>query len=419
MKVHLQYQNQELHLDQQALSKIAEQFGTPCYVYSAATIFHAIEFIQQAFSCIPDYQVCYAVKANSNLSILKLMASKNLGFDIVSGGELARVHAAGCDTSSVIFSGVGKKDEEIRFGLQNNIQCFNVESIPELYRIQDIAQTMGIKAPIALRINPEIDANTHPYISTALKHSKFGIAFDEALKAYALAAQLNHIEIKGIAFHIGSQILSIQPFIEALKVSLTLLEPLAQMGIHIEHLDLGGGMGIGYETESLLPVEGYAKAVKSCLPSNNPKIILSPGRYLVGHAGLVLTRVIFMKHQGEHHFAIVDAAMNDLMRPALYQAWHNILPVQQIHDQPKRMDIVGPVCESGDFLGLQREISIKENNLLAILDAGAYGFSMSSNYNSRPKACEVLIELDGTTRVIRKRETFEDLIAAEQEGLNS
>lgn len=409
----LRYHENYLYFSDVSLAEIAEQFGTPCYVYSKNVIDTAIQAFQNAFSIFSDYTVCFAVKANSNHHILKLFASKGMGFDLVSGGELTRVFQATSAPKMVVFSGVGKSCAEIEYALDKNIDCFNVESLSEVYRLNDLAQKKGKKAPIAFRINPEIDAQTHPYISTALKHSKFGIPFQDVFHCYHEAARLKNIEIKGISYHIGSQILSMQPLLEALKVTLQIVDQLAQENIVLSHLDLGGGMGICYQNETPFSLKDYAEQVQSILGHRKIKLVFEPGRALVGNAGVLLTRVEYIKDQHDHQFAIVDAGMNDLIRPALYQAWHNILPIYQRHDVPvKTYDVVGPVCESGDFLGHSRPLAIAPQDVLAIASVGAYGFSVSSNYNSRPRPPEILIDRKKLT-VIRRRETFDDLLAPE------
>jgi diaminopimelate decarboxylase len=397
-----------------ALDEIAERFGTPCYVYSRAALERALHAYRDALAQHPA-RICYAVKANSNLSILKLFATLGAGFDIVSGGELARVIAAGGDPGKVVFSGVGKTRAEMRAALTAGIHCFNVESESELEHLNAVAGASGLRAPIALRVNPDVDPKTHPYIATGLRSAKFGVPFDAALALYRRARTLPHVEIRGIACHIGSQLIDPQPAAEAAAKVLELVDQLAAEGIECAHIDLGGGMGIRYRDEPVLPVAAYLAPLLAKLAGRTELLLLEPGRSLVGNAGLLLTRVEILKHGAEKNFAVVDAAMNDLARPALYDAWHDIVKVSTAGAAPatpRRYEIVGPICESGDFLGHDRELALAEGDLLAILSAGAYGMAMSSNYNSRPRAAEVMVE-DGKMRLIRRRETLDELFAAE------
>ncbi|NNG14069.1 MAG: diaminopimelate decarboxylase [Gammaproteobacteria bacterium] len=406
------YADNVLHAESVSLDKIAEQHGSPTYVYSRA----AIEAQWRAFdSAFTDHEhlVCYAVKANSNLAVLNILARLGSGFDIVSVGELERVLAAGGDASRVVFSGVGKRPDEITRALEVGIRCFNVESEAELERINEVAGQVDKIAPISLRVNPDIDAGTHPYISTGLKENKFGIPIEKAADVYAHAAELEHLEIHGIDCHIGSQLTELSPFSEALTRTLKLVDTLADNGIHLQHIDIGGGIGIRYATETPPTPADYARTIMDVLGDRSQTIIIEPGRAIVGNAGVLLTRIEFLKHGDEHNFAIVDAAMNDLMRPALYSAWQAIDAVAPRPAPMSQMyDIVGPVCETGDFLGKQRLLALQQGDLLAVRSSGAYGFSMSSNYNSRPRAAEVMVDGD-KVHVIRERESLADLVKGE------
>jgi diaminopimelate decarboxylase len=393
------------------LDTIADQFGTPCYVYSRAALEHAYRAYDEALAAHP-HSVCYAVKANSSLAILNLFARLGAGFDIVSGGELARVLAAGGDPGKVVFSGVGKTAAEMRAALYAGIHCFNVESESELVRLNQVAGELGQTAAISLRVNPNVDAKTHPYISTGLKDNKFGIAHEQALRVYREAAGLAHLRITGIDCHIGSQLTEVAPFGEALDRVLELVGKLQSEGIRLQHIDVGGGVGIRYRDETPPALDDYARVLLDRMQGRTEKLIVEPGRSLVGNAGWLLTRVEYLKHGEAKDFAIVDAAMNDLMRPALYDAWHDILPVRERQEQKRSYAIVGPVCESGDFLGHDRELSLAQDDLLAICSAGAYGMSMSSNYNTRPRAAEVMVDGD-QAHLIHARERIEDLIAQE------
>lgn len=398
-----------------SLHSLAERFGTPLYVYSQSALTEAFLAYREAFAAL-DPLICYAVKANGNLSILRHFARLGCGFDIVSGGELARVLAAGGDAGKTIFSGVGKSEAEMAFALEAGVKCFNVESLPELDRLNAVAARAGKTAPVSLRINPDVDAQTHPYISTGLSSNKFGIAMQDAEAAYLHAASLPHLKLTGIDCHIGSQLTDLAPLSEACERLLPLLDKLAAHGIVPEHIDLGGGVGIVYRDETVPDLAAYARAVRTLLGGRRLKLVLEPGRSLVGNAGLLLTRVEFVKRNGSKHFVIVDAAMNDLMRPALYQAYHRIENVSGGTGRPFTADIVGPICESGDFLAQDREIAAEAGDLLAVHSAGAYAASMASNYNTRPRAAEVLV--DGSeVRLIRPRETVEALLAAEQSCL--
>ncbi len=406
------YQNQELFCEQVALNQLAQEFGTPLYVYSSKALTENFLHYKNTFSSL-NPMICYAVKANGNLSILKHFASLGAGFDIVSGGELARVLAAGGKAEKTIFSGVGKTKAEIEFALQNNIFCFNVESVNELQRLNTIALKMGKKAPISLRVNPDVDAKTHPYISTGLKENKFGIAYEDALSTYLKAQQLPGLDIIGIDCHIGSQLLDTAPLIEACEKLLTLVEQLKNNNILLKHIDMGGGVGIQYEKNDPLPnMSIYADALNNKLSHNHLELILEPGRSLVGNAGILLTTIEYIKKNQDKNFIIVDGAMNDLARPALYNAFHDIIPVNQNNGITITADIVGPICESSDFLGKNRTLTATEGSVLAIKDTGAYGASMASNYNARPRAAEVLV--DGNNyRLIRDRETLSQLLENE------
>ncbi|ODU05538.1 MAG: diaminopimelate decarboxylase, partial [Thiobacillus sp. SCN 63-1177] len=380
-----------LHLEDVALDTLAERFGTPLYVYSRRALEEAYQAYTQAFANTP-HLICYAVKANSSLAILNLFARLGAGFDIVSGGELARVLAAGGDPSKVVFSGVGKTADEMRAALSAGILCFNVESVSELHRLDRVAGTLGKVAPVSFRVNPDVDPKTHPYISTGLKENKFGVPIADAPALYRLAASLPNLKITGIDCHIGSQLTDLSPLADAAGRVLALVDALAAEGIVLHHIDLGGGVGIRYRDETPPDLAAYGRELAGRFAGRHEKLLLEPGRSLVGNAGLLLTRVEYLKPGEDRNFAIVDAAMNDLMRPALYEAYHDIVAVDQRTTPTRRYDIVGPICETGDFLGFARDLAIEEGDLLALLSAGAYGMSMASNYNSRPRAAEVLID---------------------------
>lgn len=409
---HFAYRDGMLHAEDVPLPQIAAAHGTPCYVYSRAALLSRFEEFRQALAG-RDTLLCYAVKANSNLAILNLLARAGAGFDIVSGGELARVIAAGGDPAKVVFSGVGKTKDEMRQALAAGIFCFNVESSAELERLDAIAGQAGKRASIALRVNPDVDAKTHPYISTGLRSNKFGVAYAEAPDLYRRARVLPNVDIAGIACHIGSQLLDPAPAAEAAEKILALADRLAADGIVLRHLDLGGGIGIRYRDETPLPVAGYLAPVLEKLAGRKEKILFEPGRALVGNAGVLLTRIEHLKHGEEKNFAIVDAAMNDLMRPALYDAWHDILPVRQAAGATAEYEVVGPVCESGDFLGHARALAVAEGDLLSVMSAGAYGMAMSSNYNTRPRAAEVMVD-GNQIHLVRERERIEQLFAGER-----
>lgn len=406
------YREGQLFAENVALAQLARDFGTPCYVYSRAAIMQNYQAYDRALAGVP-HRICYAVKANSNLGVLSVLARLGAGFDIVSGGELARVLRAGGDASKVVFSGVGKRDSEIVDALNAGVHCFNVESESELRRLSAVATRMGKTSQVSLRVNPDVDAQTHPYISTGLRDNKFGIDIAVVETVYAQAAQLPGIEITGVDCHIGSQLTQLGPYVDALGRLLELIGRLRAAGIRIQHLDLGGGLGIRYRDEQPPSPEDYAKAVLPLLQGQDLELWLEPGRSIVGNAGVLLTRVEYLKHAPHKNFAIVDAAMNDLMRPALYNAWQAIEPVLPRDDEPAQIyDVVGPVCETGDWLGRERELSVREGDLLAIRSAGAYGFVMSSNYNTRPRAAEVMVDGDRAQQV-RARESLDDLLSGE------
>ncbi len=405
------YVDGELCAERVPLAAIAERFGTPCYVYSRAALESNWRAFDGALAGMP-HLVCYAMKANSNLAVLNLFARLGSGFDIVSGGELARVIAAGGDPGKVVFSGVGKSAEEIRAALAAGILCFNVESASELDRIAAAAAAARTTAPVGFRVNPDVDPKTHPYISTGLKDSKFGVAFDDALPLYRRAASLPSIRTVGIDIHIGSQITEIAPYRDAVGRVLELVGRLGDEGIRLSHVDVGGGLGIRYRDESPVPLEVYAAMLAELFAGRQETLLFEPGRRLVGDAGVLLTRVSYLKAGGARDFAIVDAAMNDLLRPVLYDAWHPVDPVRPRAEPARVWEIVGPVCESADFLAHDRRLALHEGDLLAIGAAGAYAMAMSSNYNSRPRACEVLVD-GGEAHVVRRRESIEALFAGE------
>ncbi|MCG9577220.1 diaminopimelate decarboxylase [Vibrio tubiashii] len=402
----------QLWAEDVSLTELAQQFGTPLYVYSRATLERHWHAFDKSVGEHP-HLVCYAVKANSNIGVLNALARLGSGFDIVSGGELERVIAAGGEPSKVVFSGVGKTAAEMKRALELGIKCFNVESEPELERLNKVAGELGVKAPISLRINPDVDANTHPYISTGLRDNKFGIAFDRAPAVYKFAQSLEHLNVQGIDCHIGSQLTDIEPFIDATDRLLALIDDLKAQGITIKHLDVGGGLGVVYRDELPPEPSDYAKALLGRLDNHQDlELIFEPGRAIAANAGLLLTKVEFLKHTEHKNFAIIDAAMNDLMRPALYQAWQDIVPVMPREGEAVTYDLVGPICETGDFLGKDRALVLQENDLLAVRSAGAYGFVMSSNYNTRCRAAEVMV--DGKqAHLVRQREELSSLWALE------
>ena len=406
------YRERQLHADGVALSEIAGRFGTPTYVYSRRAIEARWREFDQAFSGLP-HLVCYAVKANSSLGVLNVLARLGSGFDIVSVGELERVLRAGGDARKVVFAGVGKRADEMRRALEVGIRCFNVESEAELERLNRVAGELGKEAPVSIRVNPDVDAETHPYIATGMKENKFGIAMEQAMRVYDKAQAMPHVQVIGAGCHIGSQLTQVQPFTDAVQRLLGMVDRLAGAGIALTHLDIGGGVGIRYQDETPPAVEAYAATMKGLLAGRDLEVVLEPGRAIVGNAGVLLTRVEYLKCTADRNFAIVDAAMTDLIRPALYEAWHEILPVRQDGGAaPAAYDIVGPVCESADFLGHDRALNLAEGDLLAICSAGAYGFVMSSTYNARPRAAEVMVE-DEQAYLVRRRETIDDLMIGE------
>ncbi len=405
------YRDGELFAEGVALSAIAERFGTPTYVYSRAYIEAQYRAYADALSGMP-HMVCFAVKANSNLGVLNVLARLGAGFDIVSRGELERVLAAGGKAERIVFSGVGKTREDMRRALEVGVHCFNVESTDELERLQEVAAELNVRAPISLRVNPDVDAGTHPYISTGLKENKFGIAIAAAEDVYIRASQLPNLEVIGVDCHIGSQLTTLEPFIDALDRLLDLVDRLGDCGIHLHHIDLGGGLGVRYRDEEPPLAADYIKAVRERLAGRDLGLLFEPGRFIVANAGTLLTRVEYLKHTEHKDFAIVDAAMNDLIRPALYQAWMEVTAVRPRDSEPRAYDIVGPICETGDFLAKGRELALAEGDLLAVHSAGAYGFVMSSNYNTRGRAAEVLV--DGSQAFeVRRRETVAELFAGE------
>ncbi len=405
------YRNGELHAEAVPLSRIAAACGTPCYVYSRAALTTAWRDFDTAFAS-RDHLLCYAVKANPNLAVLDVFARLGSGFDIVSGGELARVIAAGGDPRKVVFSGVGKTAAEMRDALRAQILCFNVESAAEIELLNHVAGELGVTAPVSLRINPDVDAKTHPYIATGLKESKFGVAYADAIALYRRVQALPHLRITGVDCHIGSQLTEIAPFIAALDRVLALVDALTRDGIVVAHIDLGGGLGIRYQNETPPAITAYAQALLQALRDRPQQLLFEPGRLLTGNAGVLLAEVLYLKPGQDRNFAIVDAAMNDLMRPALYDAWHEVLPLRQTAAATHQYDIVGPVCESGDFLARDRPLAISAGDLLAIASTGAYGMSMSSNYNTRPRAAEVMVDGD-RFHIVRDRESVAMLIANE------
>jgi diaminopimelate decarboxylase len=408
---HFGYRNGELHAEAVPLARIAERYGTPCYVYSRAALAEAYREFDSAFAD-RDHLVCYAVKANSNLAVLNVLARLGSGFDIVSGGELQRVLAAGGDPGKVVFSGVGKSAQEMREALAAGILCFNVESESELERLDRIAAQAGKSAPVALRVNPDVDPRTHPYVATGSRQNKFGVPYREALRLYRRARELPHLSVVGIGCHIGSQLTQLEPFVAALERILELADRLGDEGFRLAHVDVGGGLGIRYRDETPPTVAEYARAIASRLGGRALRLLLEPGRALAGPCGVLLTRVEYLKHDTERHFAVVDAAMNDLLRPALYDAHHEVLPVVAGEGSRLAYDVVGPICESGDFLARGRALALREGDLLAIMTVGAYGMTMSSNYNTRPRPPEVMV--DGTqAHLVRERETVAELMARE------
>ena len=405
---HFTYRDNQLFVENVAIDAIVKQHGSPCYIYSRATLERHWNAFNNAFGS-HAHLICYAVKANSNLGVLNVLARLGSGFDIVSIGELERVLQAGGDAKKVVFSGVGKREDEIRAALKIGIRCFNIEVLGELERINQVAGELGVRAPVSFRVNPDVDAQTHPYISTGLKENKFGIAIEDALEAYQAAAALPNIDVVGVDCHIGSQLTQTRPFLDALDKVLLLIDKLHEHAITLKHLDLGGGLGICYRDEQPPEPADYIRAILARLGDTALEIMLEPGRAIVGNAGILVTRVEYLKPTEHKNFAIVDAAMNDLVRPALYGAWQEIIPVKNDSTAPELVwDIVGPVCETGDFLGKDRTLKLSQNDLLAVRSSGAYGFTMSSNYNSRPRVVEVMVD-NNQTHVVRERETLAQL----------
>jgi len=402
-----------LYVESLSLHSLAKQYGTPLFVYSENAIRDQWSAYEAGFSG-QDHLICFAVKANSNLAVLALLAKLGAGFDIVSVGELERVLKAGGDAGKVVFSGVGKRPDEIRRALEVGIRCFNIESEAELQRVNEVAAEVGVKAPVSLRVNPDVDAGTHPYISTGLRSNKFGVTIDEALRVYKEAALLPHLDVVGIDCHIGSQLTELTPFEDALDRVLLLVDQLAEAGINLHHIDVGGGLGIDYQDDNPPTPQAYVQAVTAKLEGRSLEIIMEPGRAMVGNAGVMLTTVEFLKQGEEKNFCIVDGAMNDLIRPALYSAWQNIVPVEMRSEgDSTTYDVVGPICETGDFLGKERALNVQSGDCLAVLSSGAYGFVMSSTYNSRPRAAEVMVRGDQQW-LVRERETIESLYAGEK-----
>ncbi|WFS60921.1 diaminopimelate decarboxylase [Pseudodesulfovibrio thermohalotolerans] len=409
---HFEHRDGVLFAEEVSVSELASQYGTPLYIYSTATFKRHFHAFDSAFNEL-DHLTCFSVKANSNLSVLKMLAKEGAGMDIVSGGELYRALRAGVDPGRIVYSGVGKRDSEIREALEARILMFNVESLAELERINQVAEEMGTVAQISFRINPDVDPQTHPYISTGMQKNKFGLDIDLSMEAYKRAAELAHIEPVGMDCHIGSQLTSLDPFLEALDKLLVFYEKLGELGIKIKYLDLGGGLGIPYNEEEPPHPAEFGKALSERLKGLPLKVILEPGRVIAGNAGILVTEVVYTKSNPTKNFLIVDAAMNDLVRPSLYGSYHRIAEVESKGREPKVYDVVGPICESGDFLARDRELpAVEQGERLVLYSAGAYGFTMSSNYNSRPRACELLVDGDKVI-VARKRETYDDLIENE------
>ena len=409
-----QYQDDRLFAERVALASVAERFGTPCYVYSRAALESRFRAFDEALAGL-THRICYSVKANSNLAVLDVLARLGSGFDIVSAGELERVLAAGGDAAKVVFSGVGKTAAEMQRALEVGVDCFNVESAAELERLNAIAAERGLRAPISVRVNPDVDPATHPYIATGLAKNKFGVPIGDAPALFERAARLDAVVVKGVDFHIGSQLTSLAPFVDALDRALALVEKLQSSGIRVTHLNVGGGLGVRYTDETPPSAAEYAKAIAERIAGRDLELLVEPGRSIVADAGVLLTRVEYLKLGVEHGFAIVDAAMNDLLRPALYAAWQDILPVDRSAREGREtalVDVVGPVCESADFLGKSRRLAVAPGDLLAVASAGAYGFVMSSNYNTRPRAAEVMVDGDAM-HLVREREQLSRLFAGE------
>lgn len=409
---HFQYKDGDLFCEEVAVSRIASEVGTPFYLYSHATLKQHFKAFDGAFEGVPHI-TCFSVKSNSNLAILRLFAKEGGGVDIVSGGELFRALRAGVDPARIVYSGVGKTAEDMEYALRSGILMFNAESSQEVRQLNEVARRTGTKARIAIRVNPDIDPKTHPYISTGLKENKFGVDIRQVVEEYKLAAGLRHLEVQGVSCHIGSQLTQVSPFVDALRKLKELVRRLDEAGIGIRYLDMGGGLGITYDREAPPHPTQYAQAVREELETTHLTLILEPGRVLVGNAGILVTRVLYTKAAGEKNFIIVDAAMNDLIRPSLYGSFHGIQPVRRADRKMIKADIVGPICESGDFLAKEREVeTLATGELVAVMSAGAYGFSMSSNYNSRPRVAEVMVSGTGY-HVVRERETYQDLIRGE------
>ena len=407
-----EYRNGDLHCEEVSLNQIAEQVGTPAYVYSREALERAYLGYAEALEG-RDALICFAVKANSNLAVLNVLAKLGAGFDIVSGGELERALLAGAEPNKIVFSGVGKQAHEIARALEVGIHCFNIESEAELYRVNEVAESRGQVARVSFRVNPDVDAGTHPYISTGLKENKFGIAIDTAPEVYAKAAALKGVEVIGVDCHIGSQLTEVSPFLDALDRLLALIDLLAEQGITIRHLDLGGGLGVCYTDETPPTPATYIDALTERLGDRDVKLVFEPGRSIAANSGVLLTQVEFLKENGDKNFAIIDAAMNDLIRPSLYSAYQEIIPLfEQSAAEVKTWDLVGPICETGDFLGKDRQLALSAGDRLAVCSAGAYGFVMASNYNTRPRVAEVMVD-DDRFQVVRERETFEDLVRGE------
>jgi diaminopimelate decarboxylase len=407
-----EYRNGDLHCEEVSLNQIAEQVGTPAYVYSREALERAYLGYAEALEG-RDALICFAVKANSNLAVLNVLAKLGAGFDIVSGGELERALLAGAEPNKIVFSGVGKQAHEIARALEVGIHCFNIESEAELYRVNEVAESRGQVARVSFRVNPDVDAGTHPYISTGLKENKFGIAIDTAPEVYAKAAALKGVEVIGVDCHIGSQLTEVSPFLDALDRLLALIDLLAEQGITIRHLDLGGGLGVCYTDETPPTPATYIDALTERLGDRDVKLVFEPGRSIAANSGVLLTQVEFLKENGDKNFAIIDAAMNDLIRPSLYSAYQEIIPLfEQSVAEVKTWDLVGPICETGDFLGKDRQLALSAGDRLAVCSAGAYGFVMASNYNTRPRVAEVMVD-DDRFQVVRERETFEDLVRGE------
>ncbi len=410
---HFHHRDRQMYAEEVPVSRIAEEVGTPFYLYSHATLMQHYRAMDQAFDKVP-HRICYSMKSNSSMAILRLFADQGAGVDIVSGGELFRALAAGVDPGKVVYSGVGKTRKEMAYALGSGIMLFAAESPQEITRLDEVAETEGLRAPVAIRVNPDIDAETHPYISTGMRENKFGIPMDRALDEYVRAARMSHLDVCGISCHIGSQLTRISPFVDALKRLKDLIGRLSAEGIGIRYLDLGGGLGITYDQETPPHPREYAEALERELDLEDILLILEPGRVIVGNAGILVCEVLYTKTTGEKTFFIVDAAMNDLIRPSLYGSFHGIEPVRQRGGERVKADVVGPICESGDFLAKNREMEpFEPGDLMAVMSAGAYGFTMSSTYNSRPRAAEVMVRGD-RFEVIRDRERYEDLVRGER-----